>query len=732
MTFLAFLRRELAPTPGRWLAALRIVAGALAAVIVTVLLGEGAFPHGHWAITTIFTVSQADAGASLRKAIRRVIGTLVGGLAGILVVCTFADLPALYVPVLAAVVGLGIFASLTTTESYVMILGSLTFVLVTFYPPGADASAAVETGLWRIVAIVIGVICGTGAQLVLWPDDPEVKLREALAARLESVARVLAALAAREDRGDDAPPVPALASEDLTTELDLLANTEARHPSLRQRHTEHLALIVEADRLVTTGVWLVDAAREWSSTPEARLRRRFRILGEECTRLAEALTTGRPPAASTAPVLDPLEPDGGVAGLRPTLEDMRLALGRMRNALGFLDPTRPIVAAALDTPARTPLLTPAFSLKNTEAIALALKAALAILFTYVVMHALTWSALVTAGVTAVIVSQTSFGATIQKSLLRIGGAAFGGALGIVTIMVAMPNITALGGLLIVAGLGFWVSAWIAAGSARISYMGMQAGMAFAMCVTDPSGPTTDLTPAKDRVLGILVGIVAMLFVDALWPVRARLAMWKPLARALRALADLARFAPDTRGYGAQLRQAVQRRSAVYSQLSATVRLSAESALEPDAGEAKAERNCVGQLTAHAQTVFLALLALIRHRVSPGFPGLPAPTQDAMRALDYGVGEVVDALADRLAGKPRQALPDLAQRLASLEALYPADEAGAPIPDGAAMARRAARDHVAIARGLVREVLLLATEVDAALSLRRMEGKPRALSARGGP
>jgi len=717
VTLLAFLGRELAPTPGRLVASLRIVAGALAAVIVTVLLGEGSFPHGHWAITTIFTVSQADAGASLRKAIQRVIGTLVGGLAGILVVVTFADLPPFYVPVLGLVVGLGIFASLTTTEPYVMLLGSLTFVLVTFYPPGADASSAVETGLWRIVAIVIGVICGTGAQVVLWPDDPEVKLRHALSERLESVARVLTALAAGGGRGDDAPPAPALSSEDLTTELDLLANAEARHPSLRQRHTEQLALIVEADRLVTTGVWLVSAAREWSITPDARLRRRLQILGEECSRLAGALTMGRPPAASTAPVLDALESDGGVAGLRPTLEDMRLALGRMRNALEFLDPTRPVVAAAFDMPERTPLLTPAFSLKNTEAMALALKAALAIVFTYFLMHGLNWSALVTAGVTAVLVSQTSLGATIQKSMLRIGGAAVGGAIGIATIVVAMPNITALGGLLIVAGLGFWAAAWMAVGSARIAYMGFQAGIAIAMCVTDPSGPTTDLTPAKDRVLGILVGIVAMLFVDAIWPVRARLAMWKPLARAFHALADLARFAPETRGYGAQLRRAVQHRSAVYSQLSATVRMSAESALEPDASEAKAERECVGRLTAHAQTVFLALLALIRHRVSPGFPTLPAPTQDALRALDYGVGDVLDALADRLDGKPRQALPDLARRFATLEALYPLDEAGTPIQGGAILVRRAARDHIAIARGLVREVSLLEAEVDAAQSIR---------------
>src|SRR5262249_54842944 len=141
VSLLAFLHRELAPTPGRLRASLRIVVGSLAAVGATVLLGAGSFPHGHWSITTIFTVSQADAGASLRKSTQRVIGTIAGGGLGILVVIALADQPAVYVPVLGAVAFLGLFASQTTTAPYVMLLGTLTFVLVTFFPPGSDAAA---------------------------------------------------------------------------------------------------------------------------------------------------------------------------------------------------------------------------------------------------------------------------------------------------------------------------------------------------------------------------------------------------------------------------------------------------------------------------------------------------------------------------------------------------------------------------------------------------------------
>ncbi len=683
--------------------------------MVNVFLAPGATPHGHWTITTIFTVSQADAGASVRKSLQRLVGTLVGGLAGILVVIALADLPVLYVPVLGAVVAFGIFASVTTSAPYVMLLGTLTFVLVAASPPGAGTTA-VETGLWRILAVAIGVVCGTGAQIFLWPDDPEAKLREALAARLSSVAGAVRARARGTSRSDGAAFAPTLAGDDLTVQLDLLANAEARHPSLRRRHVEQLALIVEVDRLLTAAAWLVGAAGNRGADRGEQLRE-LEAIGEECSRLAEALTAGRPPAGPP-PDLDASNDASGPAGLAPTLADMKLALHRSRDALGFLDPDRPVAAPDLDRPTRTPLLTPAFSFGNRDAVAQGLKAALGFEICYVLMHALDWPALLTASITAVLITQASFGATVQKSMLRLAGALLGGALGIAAIVVAMPNIESLGSLLVVAGAGFGIAAWITAGSSRISYMGLQTGMAFAIAATDPAGPTTDLTTARDRVVGILIGVLAMLFVNAtLWPARARLGMWSALARALRSIANLARITPEARAYRAQVDRAIHLRSAVYQQLAATLRLSSEAGLEPDAAESQPEREWVGHLAAHAQAVFLAVLALIRHRVAPGFPVLPPVVQEAMAAADRSVADALDGLADRLDDGRPGPLPDLAGRLADVEALIPA-EADATAPGAGSTARVGEVDHVAIARDLVRQVGVLREAIDAASASRR--------------
>ena len=65
MTFLELLGAELAPTPGRARATARIV---VACVVATTLIMALHLQHGSFAIITIFVVSQANVGASLRKA----------------------------------------------------------------------------------------------------------------------------------------------------------------------------------------------------------------------------------------------------------------------------------------------------------------------------------------------------------------------------------------------------------------------------------------------------------------------------------------------------------------------------------------------------------------------------------------------------------------------------------------------------------------------------------------
>ena len=75
MTFMSTLVAELAPTPGRVRATLRIVVASLVAVTFVMALH---IEHGPYAFISIFVVSQPNAGASFRKGVLRLLGTMAG------------------------------------------------------------------------------------------------------------------------------------------------------------------------------------------------------------------------------------------------------------------------------------------------------------------------------------------------------------------------------------------------------------------------------------------------------------------------------------------------------------------------------------------------------------------------------------------------------------------------------------------------------------------------------
>jgi multidrug resistance protein MdtO len=94
-------------------------------------------------------------------------------------------------------------------------------------------------------------------------------------------------------------------------------------------------------------------------------------------------------------------------------------------------------------------------------------------------------------------------------------------------------------LLIVVFVAGLVSAWVSAGSPRISYVGYQMAFAFFLCVIQGPSPAFDLTIARDRVIGILFGnVVAYLVFTNIWPVTVTRLIDPGLVSLLRRLVDL--------------------------------------------------------------------------------------------------------------------------------------------------------------------------------------------------
>ncbi|MBE7211284.1 MAG: FUSC family protein [Gluconacetobacter diazotrophicus] len=168
----------------------------------------------------------------------------------------------------------------------------------------------------------------------------------------------------------------------------------------------------------------------------------------------------------------------------------------------------------------------------------ATRVTLAAMTAYILFTGMDWSGIHTAMVTCFFVPQDSLGQTMQKALLRITGALLGCALGIATILFVMPGITDLWQLLVMVGAVTFVGGWVWNGSVRISYAGLQLTYAYLLTVLQGYGPTLNMETARDRVVGIVLGLCLTSLVFAtLWPVRVADKVRPALAKALEQLAD---------------------------------------------------------------------------------------------------------------------------------------------------------------------------------------------------
>ena len=155
---------------------------------------------------------------------------------------------------------------------------------------------------------------------------------------------------------------------------------------------------------------------------------------------------------------------------------------------------------------------------NPDHVRHALKTTGAAMFCYLIYSALNWPGIHTSLITCYIVALGTMGETIEKLRLRIAGCLVGSIAGVFAILYVMPDLSSIFSLLSVVFLGAILSAWVAGGSVKISYAGLQIAFAFFLCVIQGSSPAFNLLAPRDRVIGILFGNLVAYFMFAhVWP-----------------------------------------------------------------------------------------------------------------------------------------------------------------------------------------------------------------------
>jgi multidrug resistance protein MdtO len=151
--------------------------------------------------------------------------------------------------------------------------------------------------------------------------------------------------------------------------------------------------------------------------------------------------------------------------------------------------------------------------QNPEYLRFALAGCLAATVCYVLYNALDWPGLFPSVLTCIVTALGTIGTSLQAQFLRLGGFVAGGLiLGIAPQILILPGIDSIFGFALFFAAGTAIAAWFATSSPRLSYFGVQMALAFYFVNLQDFKFQTDLTVARDKVMGVLLGILAMGFI----------------------------------------------------------------------------------------------------------------------------------------------------------------------------------------------------------------------------
>jgi multidrug resistance protein MdtO len=182
------------------------------------------------------------------------------------------------------------------------------------------------------------------------------------------------------------------------------------------------------------------------------------------------------------------------------------------------------------------------ALQQPQTIAFALKLSLCATLCYIIYQAVAWPGISTAVTTVLITGLSTSGAIKQKLIFRLAGGIIGGLIfGLGATVFLFPHMDSITSLVVLVAAIAFLSAWVAAGR-QFNYVGLQIAFAFYIVAFEGFSAPTELAPARDRLMGILLALVIMAFVfDLLWPVRTVTAMRAALATLLYAGAAFLRL-----------------------------------------------------------------------------------------------------------------------------------------------------------------------------------------------
>lgn len=649
--FWQFLREEFQPYPHRVQLVVRMV---IAATLIMLICMAYRIPYAFQAPILALFVSRQNTKATLTSAATMACGLTAGTVFVIVSASIFTINPILHYIWVGCALFVTFFA-ISAVNSYVAVL--MFSIGVTVGLPLWDRAVAAQVNvsdmlwLWWVGMLGFGVaILVELAFARLAPGDNVIL---AVNDRLSAVEAVL-----RSCAEDGQPSAGAISN---VNRYALLGTSLARRDS--QRSGYNLPYIARTGAVISLAGTLVDATAgltQLAAHPSDDERRRARQLADAIAQLRQDFVARKTP--------DPIHFDnsrGEVTGL-PLLRELEETVALIPQV--FAAPPAASPEPASGPPAPAPILAhDAFT--NPAHLKFGVKGALAALLCYTLYTAIGWPGISTSVVTCAFTALTTIGASRQKQVLRILGAVIGGfvfAMGAQIFL--LPGIDSIFGFTILYVLVTILSAWIMTASPRLSYMGVQLALAFYLVHLQSYRFETSLSIARDRVVGVLVGLFAMwLIFDQLWGRPAVADMKATFIANLRLLAQLARE-PDLGDRKDAIRRVYALGQTINGNFDQVRNLGDAVIFEfgPSRATNLALRDRIRQWQSKLRALFLIRGAMLRYRLAdPGFE-LPAELEPAQKNFDRALAETLDGMAGQMEGKPQPPSNELSEALQALE------------------------------------------------------------------
>jgi len=248
------------------------------------------------------------------------------------------------------------------------------------------------------------------------------------------------------------------------------------------------------------------------------------------------------------------------------------------------------------------------------------------------------------------------------------GAIVGGVvIGIGAQVFVLPYLDSIGGFTLLFIAVTIVAAWFVTSSPRLSYFGVQIAIAFYLVNLQEFRIQTSLTVARDRVVGILLGIFMMWLVfDHIWRAPAVVELKTAFILNLRLLAQLARE-PISKDLKVAIERSYYLREQINTNLNKSKTLA--DALLFEFGPSRQYHLALGKQIERWQTqlrmLFVLQTAWLKYGLQlPGFE-LPEELREAQLDFNDRLARMLEGMAGRLEGRPAEENPnfeDAAERL----------------------------------------------------------------------